>query len=216
MSQLTEADERKKLAEGIIQAEQRGGEELPRATEIINKVAATTGISKEEIQQASRELSERAFEDDERVQQAVGEAAPYLDFNPRKVKKFINNFRLQALIAQKRGLLGPTGINVGSLAKAVVISMRWPELASSMMKDGSTCQKLRHVFVAQEQLRVMESTETGDQSEMLTARNALQKLKAKCLSRFINADDLNRLLSSMDDVEIGRFARCFNLPASER
>jgi hypothetical protein len=215
-AQLTRAEERKKLAEKLIQAEQRGGQELTQATEIAaNKITSSGGVSEDEILQASKELSERAFEDDERVQQAIGETAPYLGLNPRKIKKFINNFRLHALIAQKRGLLRPDGASVGLLAKAVVISMRWPEFASSISNDSRICQKLKNLFVAQQHLQELESSPSPDANEILTARIAFEKLKNDGLDRFIHATDLDRLLNTIDDINLERFADCFNLPATK-
>ncbi len=224
VSQPAEAEERRTLAEQMIQAEQRGGEKnLSKATEIAeDKIVGTgTGISKEEIQEVSKELSKRAFEDDERVHQAVREVAPYLDSNPRKIKKFINNFRLHALIAQKRGLLERDGISVSLLAKAVVVSMLWPDLALCMSKDGSVGRTLRETFDAQESLRIRESSEPLNDEEILTAQNALKNAlgkvsKNKTLERFIHAQELNQLLTSLDDRDADSFLRCFQLPTNQK
>ncbi|MDX6575807.1 MAG: hypothetical protein QOE96_1760 [Blastocatellia bacterium] len=212
----TDAEERKKLTQQLIQAEQRGGEALPKATEIASKKIPTPLISPKEIQEVRKELSERAFEDDERVMGAVHEAAPFLDSNPRKIKKFINNFRLHALIAQKRMLLGSGGINVSSLAKAVVISMRWPDIGLCISKDGSVCQTLKKAFEAQELLRNTQSFENRDPEGFHAAQNAFWKVsKNKTLERFIQAEDLNKLLTGMGDAEADNFVHYFHLLAND-
>lgn len=208
--------ELKTLAEQMIQAEQRGGDNLAKATEVIlEKVnPERTGISQKEIREASKELSKRAFEDDQRVREAISEAAPYLDFNPRKVKKFINNFRLHALIAQKRGLFEKTGINVGSLAKAVVIAMRWPDVALSMSKNRAVCQILKDAFAAKD---LMQTRELTDANEILKAQDAMKIISDnESLARFIYADELHQILTSMDDSDMDNLACCFQLSLAQQ
>lgn len=204
-----------KLAEQIIQAEQRGGKVLSEATVLATtKIAESNlGISKDDINQASEDLRMKAFEDDKNVHQAVKEAAPYLDFNPRKIKRFINNFRLYALIAQKRGLMSRGGFGIGLLAKATIISMRWPDLAMHMTKDGSLCQNLKDAYHVQELVR--EGAHSPDANQAACAQIKLDKLSAnETIKRFINATDLSNLLSSIENSDIAGFARCFQLHQS--
>jgi len=209
LSQMDMDQERHKLAEQMIQAEQRGGDSLTKATEVtLAKINREDAISPQEIREASKQLSKRVFEDDQRVQEAVREAAPYLDYNPRKIKKFINNFRLHTLIAQKRGLFEKRGINVGSLAKAVVIAMRWPDVALSMSKNGTACQKLRSAFIARDLIQGRDS----DPERIVKAELAVKEVSDnEVLKRFMHADELQGLLISMDDIELGTLACCFQL-----
>jgi len=68
------------------------------------------------------------FEESEVVKNSTRHVASYLDFNPRQIKRFINLYRLQALIAHQRGLLEKEkGIKLDSLARWILINMRWPE-----------------------------------------------------------------------------------------
>lgn len=71
--------------------------------------------------------------------------APYLDKNPRRVKQFINVFRLQAYLAASVGLLDyeaaepeaspPSHINaitLEQLGKFIAITLRWPTIVSDL------------------------------------------------------------------------------------
>ncbi|MCD4780963.1 MAG: SUMF1/EgtB/PvdO family nonheme iron enzyme, partial [Candidatus Omnitrophica bacterium] len=59
--------------------------------------------------------------------------APALDNNPRRIKQFINLFRLRAFIAKETGLLDITGksspddlLTLEQLGKFIAISLKWP------------------------------------------------------------------------------------------
>lgn len=59
--------------------------------------------------------------------------APSLDSNPRRLKQFINLFRLQSFIASETGLFGNPGgssdgpeLNLVKIAKFVTIAVKWP------------------------------------------------------------------------------------------
>jgi hypothetical protein len=89
-----------------------------------------------------------------------------------------------------------------------------------MSKDGKACQNLKEVFVAQELLRVSESSESLDDEEIRTAQNALKSAmgrvsKNKTLERFIHAEELNEILTSMDQGEADKFVHCFQLPRTQ-
>jgi hypothetical protein len=90
-------------AEKLIDQYQKEGRSLDEAAEAVR---SESDVGTEAVDQAKVEIRAKSFGDSEEVLQAVAEAAPYLEYNPRKVKRFINLFKLQALIANRRGL-GP-------------------------------------------------------------------------------------------------------------
>lgn len=193
-----------KLAEQIIQAEQRGGKELSEAIDLATtKIAESDlGISRNEIGKASEELRMKAFEDDHNVRQAVKGAAPYLDHNPRKIKRFINNFRVYARIAQKRGLMSSAGFDIELLAKATIITMQWPDLAIDITKDQTIFQTLKDGYQIQPLPR--HGSQATDQlvfSPITSEREAFRG--------YINSADLAKLLGSIEDSDMTEFARCF-------
>jgi len=81
--------------------------------------------------------------------------APYLDKNPRRVKQFINVFRLQSYLAASVGLLDyahnanddsgtPKAefITLEQLGKFVAITLRWPAIISDLAEYGDLLRTL--------------------------------------------------------------------------
>ena len=68
------------------------------------------------------------------VQQIVAMIAPSFDHNPRRMKQFVNCFRLCAITASRTGLFGPprdvkfSRLTPEQLGKMVAICLRWPLL----------------------------------------------------------------------------------------
>ena len=67
-------------------------------------------------------------EESERIKTVIVKLATFLDNNPRRIKQFINLFRLQLCIACTTGLLVDRGMpfNIEQIGKLVVLSLRWP------------------------------------------------------------------------------------------
>ncbi|MBK8026831.1 MAG: TIR domain-containing protein [Chloroflexi bacterium] len=66
------------------------------------------------------------------VSQIVMDMLDFLEYNPRRVKRFINVFRLQAFIAVQRGALN-TSTQLKALGACLQIAFRWPEFARRLM-----------------------------------------------------------------------------------
>ncbi|ELK54465.1 MULTISPECIES: KAP family P-loop NTPase fold protein [Haloferax] len=76
-------------------------------------------------------------------------AAPALENNPRQVKRFLNLYRLRAVLAESEGLLAgedeePIGdtITLLQLAKFVVISIQWPTFMTDVANDQTALKRL--------------------------------------------------------------------------
>jgi len=76
-------------------------------------------------------------------------ATPVLGNNPRRVKRFINLYRLRAVLTRSEGLLVTYGedlseetITLPQLAKFVIISIQWPEFVSRMYNDPTIIEEL--------------------------------------------------------------------------
>lgn len=83
------------------------------------------------------------------VRKIVQMVAPALGYNPRRIKQFINMFRLKALIAAETGLFdapksGPShkGLTLPQLGKFVAISLMWPRLLTDLDQDNSLLREL--------------------------------------------------------------------------
>ncbi len=89
---------------------------------------------------AERRFRDLGFEtDSDRIRRIVRAVAPTLGHNPRRIKQFLNLFRLRAYIALETGLLDEVGekrgLSLEQIGKIVLLSMRWPELVAEWIQD---------------------------------------------------------------------------------
>ena len=82
-------------------------------------------------------LQIEAGAESESVRELVEMVAPLFGNNPRRIKQFLNVFRLQVYIAQETGLfrdLGSpaTNLTLPKLAKVTAVFLRYPVLASRL------------------------------------------------------------------------------------
>lgn len=75
--------------------------------------------------------------------------APAFEYNPRRLKQFVNLFRLRALLASQTGLFGSSrdparfdALTLEQLGKLVAISLRWPLLLVDLEADPDLLGKL--------------------------------------------------------------------------
>lgn len=87
--------------------------------------------------------------DGETVNRMTAMVAPVFDNNPRRIKQFINMFRLRALLAGRTGLLskdpGPSRLTLQQLAKLVAIDLRWPSLLQDAQIDTTLLANLQRI-----------------------------------------------------------------------
>ncbi len=81
------------------------------------------------------------------VRETVLLVAPALGNNPRRIKQFINSFRLRAFLAYHTGLLAgreshPDKVTFYQLGKLVVLSLRWPLLLAELHERPNLLRKL--------------------------------------------------------------------------
>jgi formylglycine-generating enzyme required for sulfatase activity len=96
-----------------------------------------------------RELDLALWDDSEQVRNIVHMVDQFIDFSPRRIKQFINLFRLRAYIAWETDLLvlpeymsDTTGITLEQLGKIVAISLRWPLFLESIDQDKELLKEL--------------------------------------------------------------------------
>ena len=111
----------------------------------------------DKIEKPKNQLSERiklTFESDSStVRDIVMMVAPALDYNPRRIKQFINVFRLKVCIADMTGLFFEEKNNeqeiinnhltLQQLGKFTAISLRWPLLLLDLEIDSQLLHKLQ-------------------------------------------------------------------------
>jgi len=79
--------------------------------------------------------------------------AQTLGTNPRRMKQFINLFRLQAYIANEIGLLdighgGTSPVTLEQLGKFVAITLRWPALLADFAEESRLLGKLEELVIS--------------------------------------------------------------------
>jgi hypothetical protein len=162
------------IAESLIQAEIRDGKELPEASQSVKQ--ATPELKPDDIKKAENEIKRISFEEFASVRSASRFVAKYLDYNPRQIKRFINMFRLQSLIAyQREALEQENGIELSQLANWILISMRWPDFFEAALLDINL--PIRFINGAQEYAKTlkMDATDRDDFLRLLPEDIAHQK-----------------------------------------
>lgn len=81
--------------------------------------------------------------DSDRVREIASAIAGTFNFNPRRLKQFVNLFRLQAFIADRTGLFrGSEPLTFEQLGKFVALGLRWPLLMSELARSPSLLGEL--------------------------------------------------------------------------
>ncbi len=105
---------------------------------------------------AGASASEGPVVDSYRVRQVILSAARLLDYNPRRVKQFINVFRLNAYIFWKTGRLRLTTIShdlmpgigemtIEKLGRFLAITLRWPRFVEALEDHPSMLSELQRL-----------------------------------------------------------------------
>jgi hypothetical protein len=144
-----QAGERAAQLEQAIQQEATSIEDIPEAAarvqaEVLGAAAPTGELSPEAQAAARRALRQRLRDDDPEVRAIVDAVAPWLNRNPREIKRFVNVFRFYVLIRQGRQEAGlPVPDSLEQVAKLAVLAVRWPQLRGILGRqigadDGDT------------------------------------------------------------------------------
>lgn len=113
-------------------AQAPGGGSVPAAPGAADEQAAKAA---EAAREASARFKSGASGDSERVKAIALMVAPALDNNPRRIKQFLNLFRLRAYIAANTQV--DRAFTYEQLGKFVAISLRWPRLVADFEDNAS-------------------------------------------------------------------------------
>ncbi|GCE59274.1 SUMF1/EgtB/PvdO family nonheme iron enzyme [Microcystis aeruginosa] len=104
----------------------------------------------------------------ERERNVIMMVAPALDYNPRRIKHFINVFRLKVYIANETGLffekrdenyyLLEPSLTFEKLGKFTAISLKWPLLLSDLENDKQILAKLEEFALDEEKTQEYEES----------------------------------------------------------
>ncbi|MDB9507977.1 SUMF1/EgtB/PvdO family nonheme iron enzyme [Microcystis aeruginosa CS-338/01] len=106
--------------------------------------------------------------DSQTVRNVIMMVAPALDYNPRRIKHFINVFRLKVYIANETGLffeerdendnLLVPSLTFEQLGKFTAISLKWPLLLSDLENDKQILAKLEEFALDEEKIKEYEES----------------------------------------------------------
>ena len=106
--------------------------------------------------------------DSQTVRNIIMMVAPALDYNPRRIKHFINVFRLKVYIANETGLffeerdendnLLVPSLTFEQLGKFTAISLKWPLLLSDLENDKRILAKLEEFALDEEKTKEYEES----------------------------------------------------------
>lgn len=128
----------------VERVESPSGKQIDGAAETVGvKQNIEEDLEEEKVREQRREtLRLKLAGDSPKIREIVLMVAPVFDYNPRRVKQFINLFRLRVYIASETGLFdileSETKFNrltLEQLGKFVAISMNWPSLISDLDKE---------------------------------------------------------------------------------
>lgn len=186
------------------------------------KTVQTVGLSDrapdaelEQRRQRAREFQDMRFEDLEAVQQATFHAASVLDYNPRKIKRFLNEFRLRAAIADQRNLLTLGEIDLSRLGNWITIGTRWPDIIGILTEQPAFAAELLDAHSLREEWRALRAQATPDPNAIKQKNTELSRVLTQTnIRRFIDAEDLIALLDTMGNAarDTAQVVRYLHLP----
>jgi hypothetical protein len=97
---------------------------------------AADGPAKNSEGAASIQQKAEPFQETEQFVQSIYTLAGALPKNPRKIKRFINTFRLLAYIAGRRGLFLEGRIEVNALGAITLLALEYPEVYSILTRES--------------------------------------------------------------------------------
>ncbi len=176
--------------ENILPKARKEGKTLDQISKEI--LAEKPDLTKVAIDKAKKDVfPSYLFEEYPEVSRVLEKVPELLEFNPRKIKRFLNDYRLQALIANRRGLFDNRCINLESLAKFVIISMRWPDIINVIVNDKDFINRLKAAYE-------LNQIEISGKNLKKEERQKLDSfLKEPLIERMINAKDFIELMGDI-------------------
>jgi KAP family P-loop domain len=129
--------------------------------------------------------------------------APTFDYNPRRLKQFINAFRLKTFIASRTGLFGPPDdptkynpLTTAQLGKFVAIGLHWPLLLSDLDAERDLLSRMQTLVLSG--IPPSSLVTVSDRGEVLAPEIKVsdeRKIEVtEALVRWYRRDNLRKLL----------------------
>lgn len=142
-----------------------GADEIATMLGYVDPPRGADALEQQEAVVIERDVYRSRLADPDRQRQIVRALAGSLQYNPRRIKQFVNLFLLRADIAVEQGLFdqradGPDErLTFEQLAKFIVLGLCWPELVQELAGDPTLLEQLQRV-AADPQARPVGSDES--------------------------------------------------------
>ena len=168
---------------------------------------------------AAGEAAERLVtKDSEKVKEILKMVAPTFEYNPRRLKQFINAFRLKTFIASRTGLFGAPKegskfdqLTIEQLGKFVAISLCWPLLLADLDNERDLLSRLQILVLGKldpEALRTRDDRAQEVLKPKVTVDPGSKVVKiTDALARWYRRDNLRKFLGVSLLIEDGEVAK---------
>ena len=153
---------------------------------------------------AGEQAERTVTEDTAMVTDILKMVAPTFDYNPRRLKQFINAFRLKTFIASRTGLFGAPSdatkydpLTTRQLGKFVAISLRWPLLLADLDDERDLLARLQTMVLGNVRWSEMVAIKDGREelNSQITVSGTQIELSER-LARWYRRDGLRKLLAT--------------------
>jgi hypothetical protein len=137
----------------LVSLQSKPERKLPPDTDKTNQEASKPKPSRRQ------DLKLKATEDSQTLRAIVEMVAPVLDYNPRRLKQFINLFRLKAYISSDTGLFDEiveqdtvtnAALTLEQLGKFTAIQLKWPLLVTDLENNAHLLARLEDAVLRED------------------------------------------------------------------
>ncbi|HEY1983856.1 MAG TPA: P-loop NTPase fold protein [Terracidiphilus sp.] len=177
--------------------------------------AATTGPVANDSNSAGesyrRALRIESGAESERIRDVLMMVREVVQYSPRRIKNFLNSFRLALYIASSQGLLdvvdqhsGFAEVTPERLGKFLILILRYPELRSTLTREPDFLYQLESVALNDRTIGEREwSPDTSLTDEWLMKPGVLKLVTFGLAGKTSSSDGSRRY--SMEDFPVGKF-----------
>ena len=165
-----------------------------------------------QLEEKQRTLIERvrvtASSDSPTVRQIIRMVLPALDNNPRRIKQFLNLFRLKTFIASETGLFcisentfSESNLTLEKLGKFVAISLKWPLLISETNLNPNLLDELQKISLK----KVDNINEISDEAKYwISQEKLIDLLRYGCLNNDGSINPESEKIFSLTDLNLSK------------
>ena len=155
-----------------------------------------------------RTAEARVTENSRMVEDVLRMVAPAFEYNPRRMKQFINAFRLKTFIASRIGLFDAARnpqeydpLTPEQLGKFVALSLRWPLLLADLDADRRLLAKLQKRAL-QDDPSILPVGTSATESRWLSRPQLVDLLRAGCYDEGGKLDPEREKIYSLERLSV--------------